>query len=176
MMCSAPRSAASASGRSRPWVSEIMPIRMGFSVLSGRALLFVFHLLDELADADHCATYRAASNFLHVVAGGHTQRVETSVEGFEHSLRLDARSDAAGGAMFNVDGCSHSDLVAFTVRLQGVKRRGLHQADHVWRGIHGRQLGMVGRERVLEFDGLFGVAARPDGNLFSHSRYLSKRK
>src|ERR1035438_1327965 len=130
MMCSAPRSAASASGRSRPWVSEIMPIRMGFSILSGRALLFVFHLLDELADADHCATYRAASNFLHVVAGGHTQRVETSVEGFEHGLRLDACADAAGGAMFNVDGSAHRDLVAFTVRLQCMERRRLHQADH----------------------------------------------
>src|SRR5450631_449605 len=176
MMCSAPRSAASASGRSRPWVSEIMPIGMGFSVLSGRALLFVFHLLDELADADHCATYRAASNFLRVVTGGHTQRVETSVEGFEHGLRLDACADAAGGAVLNVDGCSYSDLVAFTVRLQCVERRSLHHADHVRCRIHRRQFWMVGRERVLKFDGLFGFAARPRGNLFSHSRYLSQRK
>src|ERR1700688_4366484 len=164
------------------------PIRMGvlssqFSVLSSQFSVLrlmtsslPFQFLHELPDADHRSTNRAASDLLPVVAGGDAQGIKTSVERLEYGLGFDARADAAGGAMFNVDGRPHSDLVAYAIRLQRVKRRCLHQADHVRRGIHRRQFRMMGREGVLELYRFLSFGARADGNLFGHSHYLSKKK
>src|SRR5271167_1344908 len=174
MMCSDQRRVSSASGRSRPCVSEMTPMRMGGSVLSSDSVIALYSF-DELADADHCPAYRASSDLLHVVAGGHSQGIETPVEGLEHSLGFDARPDAAGGAMLDVDGCAHGDLVAFTARLQRAERCRLHKTDHVWRRIHRRQFRMVGRERVLEFDRLLGLSAYSNWDLFSHSFTPPKR-
>src|ERR1700756_2570338 len=77
--------------------------------------------------------------------------------------------------MVNVNGRPHGDLVAFAIRLQRVKRRCLHQPDHVRRGINRWQFWMMGRERVLELDGFLSFGARADGNLFSHPS-LSKKE
>src|SRR5580700_188368 len=119
------------------------PIRMnvlssGHGALGTRCWLFRsslhLHLLHELSDADHGASHGPASNLLRVVAGRDAQRIETSIEGFEHGLGLYACADSAGSAMLNANGRSHRDLVAFAVRLQRMKCRRLHQPDHVRRG------------------------------------------
>ncbi len=136
---------------------------------------FGFHSLDELADADHGPAHRAASDFLRVVAGGHAQGIKMAVKRFEHGLGFDAGADAAGGAMFNVDGCSDSDLIAFAVGLQRMKGRGFHQPDHVRRRIDRRQFGMVGGERVLEIDRLRGLAASSNGMSLSQL-FLPEKK
>src|SRR5271165_46477 len=182
MMCSEPRSAVSASGRSSPWVSEITPIRMellssGVRGLKSEVRLpsLPLHLLHELADADHRPADRAAANLLRVVAGGHAQGIEASIERFQHRLGLDPRADAAGGAVLNVDRRPHRDLIALAVGLQRMKRRRLHQPDHVRRRIHRRQLRMVRRKRVLELDRLFRLAARPNGDISGHSLTSSKK-
>jgi len=119
---------------------------------------------DELADADYRAPHRAAANFLRVIAGRYAHGIETSVERLEHGLGLNTSADAAGRAMFDVDGRSNGDLIALAIGLEGMKRGGLHQADHIRRGVHRRQLGMVRGEGVLELDGLLSLTARADGN------------
>src|SRR5690242_7797360 len=102
MMCAEPRSAATASARSRPCVSEMTPtISSRFSVLRLVVLndkeitvcqasaVLVLHVFHELADADNRAPHCAATDFANIVASGHTQRVEASIEGFEHGLGRD---------------------------------------------------------------------------------------
>src|SRR5579864_771252 len=101
------------------------------------------HLFQEFGDVNHGASHRPSSNLLCVVTGRHTQGVETSVEGFEHSFSLNSRTDPARGAVLDVDRSSYRDLVVFAERLQRLKCRRLHQPDHVRRGIHRRQFGMM---------------------------------
>src|SRR5438309_7906364 len=52
--------------------------------------------------------------------------------------------------------------------MQGMKGGSLHQADHVGRGVHRRQLLMMRRQRMAELHCLFRLAARADGNRFGH--------
>src|SRR3954451_11162702 len=137
MMCSEPRSASSASGRSSPCVSEMTPMIVEFfgscaiNVL-GRARLQRFrsctcdwmlstsaalHLFEEPADADHRPSNRAATDFLKVIPGSHAHGVEASVERLQQGLRRDVRTNAARGTMLDVYRCSDRDLVAFAIGL-----------------------------------------------------------
>src|SRR3954468_21815395 len=133
MMCSEPRSASSASGRSSPCVSEMTPMIVEFfgscaiNVL-GRARLqrfrsctcdwmlstsAVLHLFEEPADADHRPSNRAATDLLKVIPGSHAHRVEASVKRLQHGLGRDVCAHSACGTMLDVDRCSHGNLVAF---------------------------------------------------------------
>ena len=62
--------------------------------------------------------------------------------------------------MLHMDRGADVNLAFFRIGLQGVKAGGLHQADHVGRGIDGRQLAVVSRERVLELDDFFDFGVR----------------
>ena len=82
-----------ASGRSRPCVSEMTPIRIGssqFSVLGTRywVLTHFLHLFDKLPDAHDGPAHGTAPDFLDIVARGHAQRIETAIERFQHRLGL----------------------------------------------------------------------------------------
>src|ERR1700685_3639234 len=127
------------------------------------------HFLAELSHADHRPPDGSAPDFTHFVARGDAQGVEAAIERLEHSLGCDAGTDAAGGAMFNVDGCAHGNLVAFTVRLQRMKCRCLHQPDHIRGRIYRGLLRMVLSERVLELNGLLRLAARTQWDIVSHA-------
>ena len=81
---------------------------------------------------------------------------------------MDTRTDPAGRPVLYVDRSPHRNLIAFAIRVQRVEGGGLHQANHVWRGIDWRQLLMVRGQRVFEFDGFFGLAARSDRDFFGH--------
>src|ERR1022692_1046169 len=110
MMCSDPRRSLMASGRSRPCVSEMTPIRMAdlrsqFSVLGTRYSFL--HLLDELADAHDGPAHGAAADFLNLVARGHAQGVEAAVKRLERRLGLDVRANTARRAVLDVDGSPH---------------------------------------------------------------------
>src|SRR5438477_1081517 len=107
--------------------------------LRSDGVLLALHFFYELPDADQGATYGAASYFLNVVAGGYAQGIKAAVKRLQHRLSLDAGADAAGGAVFDVNGCPYGDLVAFTVRLQCMEGGGFHQPDHVGRGIDRRK-------------------------------------
>src|SRR5271166_3327968 len=115
------------------------------SVLSSRYSLL--HLLNKASDAYDGSANSTTANFLDLVARSHTQSVEASVKRLQHGFRLDARADATRGAVLDVDRSSHSNFVAFAVWLQREKGRGLHQTDHVGRGVNRRQLRMVRGQR-----------------------------
>ena len=140
------------------------------------AVLFPFHFFDELAHADQGSTYGAASYFLYVVASGHAQGIKAAVKRLQHCMSFDASSNAAGGAMFDVDGCSDRDLVAFTIRLECMEGGGFHQPDHVRRRIDRRQFRMVRGEGVAELDRLLGLGARANGNFSRQMLDLCKKK
>jgi len=78
------------------------------------------------------------------------------------------RADAAGGAVLNVDRSSNGDFVALAVRMKRMKRRSLHQADHVRRGIDRGQLRVMRGEGMFELNSLSGLAVCSDGNFLCH--------
>src|SRR5208283_2215636 len=179
MMCSDPRRTSIASGRSKPWVSEMTPIRIG-AIRSWVLRSWSFHsslassdfltfssprLFDEFANADDSSADSAATDFLDVVARGYAQSVEAPVKRLQHGFRPDVGADAAGRTVLDVDRSPHRNLVALTVRLKSVESRGLHEADHVGSGINRRQLGVMRGQRVFELDRFLRLAARPDGDL-----------
>src|SRR5713226_198660 len=99
MMNSDPRRASRASGRSRPCVSEMTPIRIGnsqFSVLSSQlsvlsswysvlgTFLLCLHFFHKLSDAHHRTSHGAAADFLHIVARDHAKGVKASVKRLQH--------------------------------------------------------------------------------------------
>ena len=141
------------------------------SVTAGQATTysdFVFFrnlLIQKFTDADDRSAHRAAADFLNIVARSHPQSIETSVEGFEHSVRLNARANTARRAVLNIYRRSHRDFIPFAVGMQRVEGSSLHQSDHVRRGINRRQLLVVRRQRVLELDRFVGLAARRLGFL-----------
>src|SRR5258708_30942597 len=135
MMCSDPRRASRASGRSRLCVSEMTPIRMGssqFSVLSCQlavlgcqfsvlgTFLLCLHFFHKLSDAHHRSGHGAAADFLDV-ALDHAQGVKASVKRLQHGLGPDVRTDATRRTVLDVDGGAHGDLVALAVGMQSEK-------------------------------------------------------
>src|SRR5258708_24123743 len=140
------------------------PMRMEFSVLSSQFSvlgtrysvlgigysLLLFHLLEKLADANDCATHGSLTDFLKIIAGDHVHRVETAIKRFQRGLGLNVRADSARGAVLDVDRSADGDLIAFAVWVQRVKRCGLHQADHVGRGVYRWKFRMVRGQGVLE--------------------------
>ena len=137
-------------------------------------VLAAFRFVDELANAYNRPAHGAAANLLLFIARRHPQRVKASVEGFEHRFGFDHRSDPAGRAMLDIDGRSHGDFIALAVGLQSMESCGLHQPDHVGRRVHGWQLRMMRRQRVLELDCFLCLATRADGNGPRHNWSLQK--
>src|SRR5262249_50253572 len=86
---------------------------------------------EEIAHVDHCARHRAPTNFLAFITGADTENVETSVKRFEHRFSLHQRSNAGSGAVLDVDGGADGEFSVVTIRMQSVKCRSLHKANHV---------------------------------------------
>src|SRR5258708_22627381 len=107
-------------------------------VLSSRFSLLTLHLLEKFADAYDCAAYRALPDLLDVITCGHAHGVETSVKRFECGRGLDVGANTACSAVLHVNRGADCDLIAFAVGLERVESSDLHQADHVRRGINGR--------------------------------------
>lgn len=146
--------------------SQAARIRNFYS-LRLRIRRFRLSFFQELPNAYDCAANGTLADFLDIIARGYAQGIETSVKRFERRLGLDVRADATGGTVLDVDGSSHRDLVAFAIRVERVKSRGLHQTDHVGRGIDRGQLRVVRGQSVFELDSLSRLTARADGNLLS---------
>ncbi len=148
--------------------SQAARIRNFYS-LRLRIRRFRLSFFQELPNAYDCAANGTLADFLDIIARGYAQGIETSVKRFERSFSLNVRANATGGTVLDVDGSSHRDLVAFAVGLERMKRRGLHQADHVRRGIDRRQLRVVRGQSVFELDSLSRLTARADGDLLGHA-------
>src|SRR5208283_2201766 len=176
MMCRDPRNAVRASGRRRPWVSEMTPMMMGVLGLSVSTCRLRLHLFGELANADDGPAHGAASDLLRIVASAHPQGVKPPIEGFEFRHGLDASADSAGSAMLDMDRRPYRDFVAFAVRLQSAERRRFHQPDHIRGGIDRRQLPMMRGQSVLELDRFLRFSARCDRNLSGQNSSLSKKE
>src|SRR5262245_2147661 len=84
---------------------------------------------EEIANLDHCPRDRSATNFLAFITGADTQNVEASVERFQHRFSLHQRSNSGSGAMLDVDSSPDRQLSVFTIRMQSVKCRSLHEAN-----------------------------------------------
>jgi hypothetical protein len=110
----------------------------------------------------------AAANFVGTVVGADTHDVEASVDGFEFGFGVDVDSDAAGGAVFDVDGDADSYFSVAAEGLEGVEAGGLHKANHVGRGVDGREIGVMGGEGVFEVDDFRGFSADADGDGSRH--------
>src|SRR4029078_13444761 len=87
------------------------------------------------------ASHSAASDFLLIVSCCHTYLVKPAIKRFENSFPGYALSAPAGCAVLDIDRGPDRNFVAFTIRLQGVKRRRFHESNHVRSGIHRRDAG-----------------------------------
>ena len=70
------------------------------------------------------------------------------------------RTDPGGRAMFDMDLGAHRDLVALAIGLERLKRRRLHEPDHVRRRVNRRQFGMMRGQRVLVWIGRASIPSR----------------
>src|SRR5208282_4397552 len=137
----------------------------GRLVLAGSAAASLFaHALDETGDVHHGASHRAAADFLRAVVGTDAHDVEAPVKRFQFRLGVNVHSDAAGGAVFDVDGDSHRDFTLVAIRVERIKAGRFHQPDHVGSRIHRRQFRMMRGERVLPLNGFSRFAAHADGD------------
>ena len=127
----------------------------------------------ERSEADYSAINGYPADLAVVVICGDTHDVEASVEGFQRRFRTNARSDSAGRAMLDVDRSPDGGFTTLAIRLKSKEGGCLHQANHVRRGIQRRQVGMVGGQGVLEFDGLQRFDARAYWDFFGHHSSLA---
>ena len=129
---------------------------------------FFAHAFDEAGDVDDGAANSAAANFVGAVVGADTHDVEASVDRFEFGFGVDVDSDAAGGAVFDVDGDADGNFSIVAKGLEGVEAGGLHEANHVGRGVDGWEIGVVSGEGVFEVNDLGGFSADTDGDGSRH--------
>jgi hypothetical protein len=129
---------------------------------------FFAHTFDEAGDVDYGAFDGAAADFAGAVMGADAHDVEASFDRFEFGFGVDVDSDAAGGAVFDVDGDADGDFSLITKGLEGVEAGGLHETNHVGRGVNGREIGVVRGEGVFEVDDFGGFSANTDGDGTGH--------
>src|ERR1019366_4836242 len=132
------------------------------------AASFFAHALDKTGDVHDGASHRAAADFLGAVVSADAHGIEASVKGLQFGLGVDLHSDAAGRAVFDVDGDSHRDFTVLAKRLQRIKAGRFHQPNHVGSRVYRRQLGMMCGKRVLHLNGFSRFTARTDGDRSGH--------
>lgn len=157
----------------------------GADSATGGAFELAFRkLFDEIGDPDNRSIDRAATDFLlwglRLVRAwvsnhprAHPHDVEAPVEGLHFRASTNPGSDARRGAMLDVNSGADGDFAVFGIGLQRMETGGLHQADHVGRGINGRQRGVMLRQGVLEFDYLFDFGVSAYGNGAGHGRKVN---
>src|SRR5208337_4728632 len=132
------------------------------------AASFILHALDETGHVHHGAPHRPPPDFLSSVMGTHAHRIKPAVKRFQFRLGVDSHPDPAGCPVFDVDRDAYRDFSLFAERLQGIEAGRFHQSNHIWSRIDGWQLGVMGSESVLEFDGFIRLAAYADGDGLGH--------
>src|SRR5208337_1968375 len=65
-------------------------------------------------------------------------------------------------------GAPHRPPPDFLSSVMGTQAGRFHQSNHIWSRIDGWQLGVMGSESVLEFDGFIRLAAYADGDGLGH--------
>src|ERR1043166_2073098 len=93
----------------------------------------------EFGNTDNSPPHGTASYFLNIIACCHSHGIELAVKGFQHSFRLHSCANTTRRPMLHMNCCSNRNFIALTIGLQSMKRGGLHQPDHIWCRVHGRQ-------------------------------------
>jgi hypothetical protein len=130
---------------------------------------FISHALDEAGYVHHSSTHRPVPDLLRAVVGSDAHDVEAAVKRFQFRLGVNSRSDPARRAVFDVDGDAHRNFSLVAKRLQRVEGGDFHQPNHVWRRIHGWQLGVISGKRVLQLDGFSRLSTHADGDGSGHA-------
>src|SRR5579859_37744 len=120
--------------------------------------------------------YSSSSNLFDSIVGGYPKGIKAALYRFQHRFRFDFGSNPGRSAVLNVDGRADADLPRFAKRLHCVKGGKLHQANHVRRGIHGRQIFVVGGQSVLELYSLLRFTTDSKRNWFRHAKNVSNRQ